>query len=289
MWYNLLKDGSSVLNNSTKKGITDMKKFSSVLLVLCLLLTLCATLASCGHECEFSPLWTADATSHWHACKGEECTEIADKADHTWDEGKITVWATQEAAGVKTFTCTVCAQTKTEAIAFAGMTETEWNAAFGAHLFENFEYKEVSSVTGSDVTVTTEMNFKFTKDAAWGKMTMGEESQESFAPDLDAANEMRTELVNSVLALAAFENYQYDATTKTYKATAEITIEELEATTTDVTLTFANNKIAEIKYSVSFKQGEIDMTATSTVTLSNYGTIVLTPPAPETPPAPPAQ
>ena len=273
-----------------------MKKFSSVLLVLCLLLTLCTMLASCGHECEFSPLWTGDATSHWHACKGEECTEIADKADHTWDEGKITVWATQEAAGVKTFTCTVCAQTKTEAIAFAGMTETEWNAAFGSHLFENFEYKEVSSTTVSDVTATTEMNFKFTKDPAWCKIAMGEESVETFAPTLEEANKTRTDLVDSILALVAFENYQYDAETKTYKATAEIAIAALteaagtEVTTSDITLTFANNKLVEIKYSVSFKQGEIDMTATSTVTISNYGTVVLTPPAPETPaPETPAQ
>lgn len=276
-----------------------MKKFSSVLLVLCLLLTLCATLASCGHECEFSPLWTGDATSHWHACKGEECTEIADKADHTWDAGKITVWATQDAAGVKTFTCTVCAQTKTESIAFAGMTETEWNAAFGAHLFENFEYKEVAASTVSGVTATAETNAKFTKELAWTKVvtpktptpetpapeTPALETTETYITDIEKVNEFRAELVDFILALANYENFQYDAATKTYKATADITIteEEGETTATGVTLTFANNKIAEITYSISIKVGELDVPTTSTITISNYGTVVITPPAPETP------
>lgn len=36
--------------------------------------------------------------------------------DHLWDEGKITKNATEAAAGVRTFTCTQCKRTKTEAI-----------------------------------------------------------------------------------------------------------------------------------------------------------------------------
>lgn len=36
---------------------------------------------------------------------------------HSWDEGKVTREATTEAEGEKTFTCTVCSQTRTEAIA----------------------------------------------------------------------------------------------------------------------------------------------------------------------------
>ena len=42
--------------------------------------------------------------------------EVA-KLDHAWDEGKVTKEATTEAEGVKTYTCTVCKATKTEAIA----------------------------------------------------------------------------------------------------------------------------------------------------------------------------
>ena len=39
---------------------------------------------------------------------------------HTWDEGKVTTEPTCTTAGVKTYTCTVCKETKTEAIAALG-------------------------------------------------------------------------------------------------------------------------------------------------------------------------
>ena len=39
---------------------------------------------------------------------------------HTWDEGKVTTEPTCTKAGVKTYTCTVCKETKTEAIAALG-------------------------------------------------------------------------------------------------------------------------------------------------------------------------
>lgn len=256
-----------------------MKKLLSVLLTACLLFTLGATLVSCMHECEFSTEWSKDATSHWHACTGEKCEEIADKADHTWDEGKITTKATQEAEGVKTFTCTVCAQTKTEAVVFTGLSEEDWNAAFAASVFENFAYSEVSATSGNGVTMTTEMIYKFTKDTAWAKMTMGERTQESYAPDTESANEAREQLIDSMKSLTPYASFEYDAATKTYKATKAIEIASLNASTSDVTLTFANGKLVEIKYTVTFTQNEIELSATSTVTLSDYGTVELTPPA----------
>ena len=101
-----------------------MKKFLSVFLSFCLLFSFSVTLASCAHKCEFSSEWSKDEASHWHVCTKEDCAEVADKADHTWDEGKITTIATQEADGVKTFTCTVCAQTKTESVVFKQVAST---------------------------------------------------------------------------------------------------------------------------------------------------------------------
>ena len=44
---------------------------------------------------------------------------------HSWDEGKITTAPTCEEAGVKTYTCTVCSATKTEAIDATGHTPVE--------------------------------------------------------------------------------------------------------------------------------------------------------------------
>lgn len=44
---------------------------------------------------------------------------------HSWDEGEITTSPTCENAGVKTYTCTVCSATKTEAIDATGHTPVE--------------------------------------------------------------------------------------------------------------------------------------------------------------------
>ena len=45
--------------------------------------------------------------------------------DHSWNEGEITTSPTCENAGVKTYTCTVCNETKTEAIDATGHTSVE--------------------------------------------------------------------------------------------------------------------------------------------------------------------
>ncbi|MBQ3489347.1 MAG: hypothetical protein IJA86_02010 [Clostridia bacterium] len=254
-----------------------MKKFLSVFLSLCLLFALAVTLSSCAHECEFSSEWSKDATSHWHACTDEKCTEVADKADHTWDEGKITTKATQEADGVKTFTCTVCAQTKTETVAFTGLSEEDWDAAFADSVFENFAYTEdvVTNTTG--MTIEAKSEYKFTKDSAWYKMTMMGQSEEEYAPDKASANEARSMMVASIKSMTAYGDYTYDAATKTYKANKAINIESLGASASDVTLTFANGKLVEIKYALSITESGLELSVTSTVTLSDYGTVVLNP------------
>ena len=57
--------------------------------------------------------WTkVDGNSHKRTCEcGEEETEA-----HAWDEGVVTTEPTTTSEGVKTYTCTVCGATKTEAI-----------------------------------------------------------------------------------------------------------------------------------------------------------------------------
>lgn len=257
-----------------------MKKLLSCLLVLCFVLSLSFTLVSCAHKCEFSDEWTYDESSHWHVCRDESCVEISDKAEHTWDEGNITTVATQEQDGVKTFTCTVCSKTRTEVVAFTGLTEEEWDVALSADVFENFSFKEAASVFGSGVSVDVETGYKFTKDAAWVEITMIGQTNGEYAPDKEAANEARRELVDSIKAFAEYDSFEYDAETKTYKATEEIQIDSIDASTDDVTLRFADGKLVEIKYSATFVEPEsnITLTANSTITLSDYGTVVLTPP-----------
>ena len=51
--------------------------------------------------------------------------EVIPAKGHSWNEGEITTAPTCENAGVKTYTCTVCNETKTEAIAATGHTPVE--------------------------------------------------------------------------------------------------------------------------------------------------------------------
>ena len=93
-------------------------------------LALICSVASCGHEHEFASEWSKDATNHWHAALCEHAEEVADLAAHTWNEGVVTLEPTEEAEGTKTYTCTVCEQTKTETIPQLAHThkyETEWS------------------------------------------------------------------------------------------------------------------------------------------------------------------
>lgn len=59
--------------------------------------------------------WTKlDANQHQRVC--EHDAAHIEKENHKWDAGKVTKQATETAEGVKTYTCTVCKGTKTEAV-----------------------------------------------------------------------------------------------------------------------------------------------------------------------------
>ena len=59
--------------------------------------------------------WTKlDASQHHRVCERDE-THV-EKADHTWNTGKVTKPATTTDTGEKTYTCTACKATKTEII-----------------------------------------------------------------------------------------------------------------------------------------------------------------------------
>ncbi len=91
---------------------------------------------------------------------------------HTWDNGKVTKAATATTAGVKTYTCTKCKATKTEAIPATGLkTPTlkaavnangsftlSWNKVSGAEKYELYikqadgSYKLMKTTTGTSFT-----------------------------------------------------------------------------------------------------------------------------------------
>ena len=126
-----------------------------------------STKTSITHEHTFATEWSKNETEHWHEATCEHKSETKDKAKHTWDEGKVTTPATTDQEGVKTFTCTVCKQTKTEKIDKLPHTHTfatDWSKDGEGHWHEatcehKSEKKDYATHTWDEGVVTTEPNY----------------------------------------------------------------------------------------------------------------------------------
>ena len=246
-----------------------MKRRISLALIAVLLL---AVLASCGHECTFSDEWSSDANNHWHACTDKNCTETKDSAAHTWDDGKITTEATHEAEGVKTYSCTVCKATKTEPVAFDA--RAAWNAAVSYDAFANYTLNIVSSAKAGTVTVGTEMFYKVTAEKVYMKVTMGEEVMENI--ETEGVAEGIKEMADMFIEFLNYEQFEYDAEAKLYKSKTEKKCIFTEAPTNDVTVKFADGKVAEIAYTTATEESGVTVTTSYTIAYSDYGTTVVT-------------
>ena len=81
------------------------------------------------HTHKFADTLSYDETHHWYASTCGHAEATKDKAEHEWNEGVITSPATEEADGVKLFTCTTCGATKKENIPMLDHTHkfaTDW-------------------------------------------------------------------------------------------------------------------------------------------------------------------
>ena len=120
------------------------KTFIAILAIAMVLVLSLAVLTACNNKKhDFSSKWEYDETSHWHECMTKKHSDVADKADHTFDAGVVTTQPTEDAAGVKTLTCTVCGYQKTESVPQLGHTfdmerwasdaQTHWHPATCTH------------------------------------------------------------------------------------------------------------------------------------------------------------
>ncbi len=250
-----------------------MKKLTSILLLATMLLATVA-LSACGHKCTPADAWTTDGVAHWHKCTDESCTEIFDKANHVWNEGEITKAATQEMDGVKTFTCSVCNGTKTEPIPFTGMTKGEWNAVFENKQFENFTYTETSVLKTTGMEMETVSLYEIEKSKAKVTVTVAgkAESQSVGAADTSL---LRTNLLTSLEPLTKFEDFRYDAATKSYVLTGNVIIAALGVKADTLTLTFEDGKLVKMVYTCKLVQNGMTFDVTSTVLFTDYGTTVV--------------
>lgn len=120
------------------------KTFIAILAIAMVLVLSLAILTACNNKKhDFSSKWEYDETSHWHECMTKKHSDVAEKADHTFDAGVVTTQPTEAAEGVKTLTCTVCGYQKTEPVPQLEHTfdmgnwkfdeQTHWHPATCAH------------------------------------------------------------------------------------------------------------------------------------------------------------
>ena len=84
----------------------------------------------------FSTDWSSDANYHWHAATCGHTILKSEQSVHTWNNGVVTTEPTHTEAGVKTYTCTVCGQTKEEVVpanSEAHTFSTDWSSDADTH------------------------------------------------------------------------------------------------------------------------------------------------------------
>lgn len=96
----------------------------------------------------------------YHVCNRDGCgyregEDIPKLHTHTWDAGVVTQKPTAAEPGVRTYTCTVCGQTRTEAIPATGVPETcNGGPACPGYAFRDMPAPNIWSHAGLDYCIT---------------------------------------------------------------------------------------------------------------------------------------
>ena len=254
-----------------------MKSFLSGMLAVISLLALSLTLVSCFHECSFPEEWSYDEEAHFRVCTGEKCENTSDRIEHSYDNGIITTAPTQEADGVKTFTCTVCGHEKTEPVTFVGLSETEWNNIININNFNNFRYTELAVVSYSGIHVDTVTEYAITKERAKVSYSFGATHEETTYTVMAQVYNLRKTLVSSIRSITKYNSFDYVAEEKLYRANKEIYIEAIDASTQDVTVKFKDGRLSEISFTATFTEASsgIEFTTECNITVGEYGKVVV--------------
>ena len=168
------------------------KPFLSIFVIAIMLVLSLSAFAACGKKHNFASEWKYDEASHWHACTTKKHTDTADKADHTFDGGVVTVAPTETAEGVLTLTCTVCGYQKNEFVSKLAHVHKfnenvwekddthHWHPATCAHTDEKDTYEThvwdegvittPATETAEGVKTYTCIKCKQTKTASIGKL-----------------------------------------------------------------------------------------------------------------------
>ena len=124
--------------------------------------------------------WTkVNDTTHKHVCS--VCSK-EETANHTWNSGAVTKKATCKEEGVKTYTCTTCSATKTEAI-----------AKLTTHTYDN-ACDTACNVCGLTRTITHSYKTEWRKDKTnhWHECSVCKDKKDSAAHTPGAAATEKT-------------------------------------------------------------------------------------------------
>ncbi len=94
------------------------KSLFTILAIALMLVLSLSVLTACNKDGKhnFAEEWSNNETHHWHACTDKDCKETKDKAEHSWNDGSVTVEPTTEKEGTMLYVCTVCHREKTAKI-----------------------------------------------------------------------------------------------------------------------------------------------------------------------------
>ena len=94
------------------------KSLFTILAIALMFVLSLSVLTACNKDGKhnFAEEWSNNETHHWHACADKGCKETKDKAEHSWNDGSVTVEPTTEKEGTMLYVCTVCNREKTEKI-----------------------------------------------------------------------------------------------------------------------------------------------------------------------------
>ena len=124
--------------------------FCAIALMLVLSLSLFTACKKNKHD--FAAEWKYDETYHWHECTTKKHSDTSEKIAHDFNGGEITTQPTEQAKGVKTFTCNTCGYQKVEDVAQLAHVHTfneskwesdennHWHAATCAHTDEKKDF-----------------------------------------------------------------------------------------------------------------------------------------------------
>lgn len=148
---------------------------------------------------------------------------------HTWNDGVVTTPATCTAAGEKTYTCTVCGATKTEAIEALGH---KWNETTVVYAANGNKGTKTYTCTVCNETKTEDIDWKFYLSAISGNtvdMTVGEDYTAVFTlpngedKDVNAASVTLTAKMQDVGSLGVTGPREHTVTINTgITATADL-------------------------------------------------------------------